>query len=58
MLRGTSIGRPGVRGGTVIVLVALSLIGVVGRVAITVFWQQPGERRAHRARAAGMLPRN
>ena len=28
------------------------------RVAITVFWQQPGERRAHRALAAGMLPRN
>lgn len=28
------------------------------RVAITVFWQQPGERRVHRAFAAGMLPRN
>ena len=28
------------------------------RVTITVFWQQPGERRAHRAVAAGMLARN
>jgi type IV pilus assembly protein PilV len=27
------------------------------QVAVTVFWQQPGERRAHRAVAAGMLPR-
>ena len=27
------------------------------QVAVTVFWQQPGERRPHRAVAAGMLPR-
>jgi type IV pilus assembly protein PilV len=49
---------PGVAGGVNAPLVAVdgSLPGR-WRVAITVFWQQPGERSAHRAVAAGMLPR-
>jgi len=50
---------PGVSSGVNAPLVAVDT-SIPGRwrVAITVFWQQPGERRAHRALAAGMLPRN
>ena len=50
---------PGVGGG-----INAPLVDVDGttpgrwRVSITVFWQQPGERRAHRAVASGMLARN
>lgn len=49
---------PGVGSGVNAPLVAVDG-SIPGRwqVAITVFWQQPGERRAHRAVAAGMLPR-
>jgi type IV pilus assembly protein PilV len=49
---------PGVGSGVNTPLIAIDG-SVPGRwqVAITVFWQQPGERAAHRAVAAGMLPR-
>lgn len=49
---------PGVRAGVNAPLVTLDR-STPGRwqVAITVFWQQPGEQRVHRAVAAGMLPR-
>ena len=49
---------PGVGSGINAPLVAVDA-SIPGRwqVAVTVFWQRPGERRAHRAVAAGMLPR-
>ena len=49
---------PGVGSGVNAPLVVID-DSIPGRwqVAITVFWQQPGERAAHRAVAAGMLPR-
>ena len=50
---------PGVASGVNAPLVAIDG-SIPGRwqVAITVFWQQPGERSAHRAVVAGMLPRS
>jgi len=58
-LRAAAERLPGVGSGVNAPLVAVDT-SIPGRwrVAITVFWQQPGERRAHRALAAGMLPRN
>jgi type IV pilus assembly protein PilV len=58
-LRAAAERLPGVSGGVQAPLVPVDT-SIPGRwrVANTVFWQQPGERRAHRARAAGMLPRN
>jgi type IV pilus assembly protein PilV len=58
-LRAAAERLPGVGSGVNAPLVAVDS-STPGRwqVAITVFWQQPGERRAHRAVAAGMLERN
>ena len=58
-LRAAAERLPGVGSGVNAPLVAVDT-SIPGRwrVAITVFWQQPGERRADRALAAGMLPRN
>ena len=57
-LRAAAERLPGVRAGVNAPLVTLdSSTPGRWRVAITVFWQQPGERRVHRAVAAGMLPR-